>query len=95
MDARVKKALNLKKLRFPSSLPVERLEVEDYTDWTGDASLKVVVILGESVDVDHIDGDAVLDLKREIHDRLQQQGITLFPYIFFAKQSELAALDED
>jgi hypothetical protein len=95
MDAKVKKALNLKILRFPPSLPVVRLEVEDYTDWTGDPALKVQVILDESTDVEHFDGQAVSDLMNEIRESLRKHGITLFPYISLAKQSELAAVDED
>ncbi len=64
VSAATKKALNLKKLKLPPSIPVVRVEVEDYTDWDGDPALKVLVVLDESVDPEKVDGNAVGDLKR-------------------------------
>jgi hypothetical protein len=96
VDQEAREALDLNSLQLPSELPVVRLEVEDYTDWSGEPALKVWVILDESVEID-IDkglGEAVSRLKASIHDRLLDHGITLFPYIFLAKQSELDELDE-
>lgn len=89
----VKKALDLKTLKLPPSLPVTRLEAEDYTDWSGEPSLRVLAVLDESVDVEKVSGEAVGDFDAAIHDSLRKHGITLFPYIFFAKPSELADTD--
>ncbi|MEX0702846.1 MAG: hypothetical protein WD069_12190 [Planctomycetales bacterium] len=94
-ERKTREALDLGKLKLPASLPVVRIEAEDYTDWTGDAALRVVVVLDESVDVYHVDGKEVGDLKRAIHDSLIDHGIMLFPYIWLVKQSELDAADED
>lgn len=89
-----KTILSLDELSFPVSLPVTRLEVEDYIDHSGDDSLRVLAVLDESVDVDAIDGRAVGDLKQAIRDRLRERGIDRFVYIFLAKQSELDEPDE-
>jgi hypothetical protein len=94
---KTRKALDLKKLRkqLPPSLPVTDLKAEDYTDWTGEASLRVLVVLDESVDVENVTGEAVSDLKFAIRESLRKHGITVFPYIFLAKPSELAETDEE
>src|SRR2546421_7318783 len=95
VDAKAREALDLKSLSFPPSLPVIRLEVEDYTDWDGDPALRVLVVLDESVDEEQVSGEDAGDLKFAIRESLRKHGITLFPYIFLAKPSELAESDED
>lgn len=91
----VDEALDLGKLTLPASLPVVRIESEDYTDSTGEPSLRVLVVLDESVDIYHFSGQDVGDLKSAIRDSLQAHGITVFPYIFLAKQSELDELVDE
>lgn len=91
----LKKALNLRTLKLPPSIPVTRLEVEDYTDWDGEPAIRVLAVLDESVDVEKVSGAAAGDFKDAIHDSLRKHGITLFPYVFFAKPSELAETDEE
>lgn len=86
-DAR--KALELKNLSFPASLPVLRVETEDYTDWEGEPALRVLVVVPESVDPEKVSGTDVGDLKFVIRNALRQHGVTRFPYIFLASQSEL------
>src|SRR5207249_10320878 len=78
-------ALDIKDFPFPKGLAVTALEVEHYTDSTGAPSLKVWVILDESVDVDKVSGEAIGNLKSTIRERLRNHGNTLFPYIFLAK----------
>lgn len=95
VDEKTRQALDLKKLRLPSGLAVTSVDVEDYTDWTGDPSLRVNVLLDESVDVEKVGGQAIGDFTRSIRDSLKRHGITVFPYIFFAKPSELQDADED
>ncbi len=87
-------ALDLKKLPIPLGMRVLNIEAEDYTDWTGDPALRISVLLDESTDVEKVTGEAVGDFKDAIADNLQKCGITLFPYIFFAKPSELAETEE-
>lgn len=82
-------ALDLSKLSLPASLPVVRLEAQDYTDSLGEPSLRILAVLDESVDVEHFSGDDVGQFKRAIRDSLRSHGITVFPYVFLAKQSEL------
>lgn len=95
VDEKTREALDIKRLRLPLSPAVIRLEPEDYTDSTGEPSLRVLVILDEAVDVDKISGKAVGDLNFAIRDSLRKQGVTVFPYIFLAKPSELADTDEE
>jgi len=90
-----RKALDIKDFPFPKGLAVTALEVEDYTDSTGEPSLKVWVILDESVDVDKVSGEAIGNLKSTIRERLRNHGNTLFPYIFLAKPSERADTNQE
>ena len=69
--------------------------VEDYTDSTGEAALRVTAILDEGVDAAMVKGDEIIDLKWAIRRQLEERGLTLFPYITFAKQSDLDETDEE
>src|SRR4051812_35504181 len=88
-------ALDLKQLQLPPGLHVLSIEAEDYTNWDGEPALRVSGVIDENTDVDHISGDAVIAFKRAVRESLRRHGITLFPYFFFAKPSELAEDDED
>src|SRR5260221_13456762 len=95
VDIETRKALDLKNLPQVPGLPVIGLEVEDYTNWEGEPALRVTVILDESADVDNVSGKAVSDLKFAIRENLAKRGVTLFPYTFLVKPSELVETDED
>jgi hypothetical protein len=86
---KVQAAAQLMRLSFPPSLPVSRIEVEDYTDSTGEPALRVLVVLKESAHIEGVTGEDVGELKTAIRDRLQEIGFDLFAYIFLAKPSEL------
>ena len=90
-----REALDLKNLFLPPGIRVVNIEAEDFTDWTGDASLRVNVTLDESVEVEKLTGKAIGDFKSGIRDNLIKHGINLFAYIFLAKPSELAETDEE
>lgn len=95
---KARRILDLEKLKekFPASIKVVSLSVEDYVDHTGDDSLRVQVIIDESVEVERVSGVEVRQLKRAIHDALLARSITEFPYIWIVKQSELdEPLDEE
>lgn len=94
VDERTRRALDVKDLPRLPGLAVIGLEAEDYTDSTGEPSLRVLVTLDEAVDVEKVSGKAVGELKSAIRRMLRDHGITLFPYIFLAKPSELAESDE-
>lgn len=83
------RALELANLNLPSSIPVVRLDVEDYFDADGEPALRILAVIDESTDVDTVSGEDVADLKAAIYDSLRQHDIELFPYIFLAKPSEL------
>ena len=95
VDEKTRESLDLKILKLPKSMPVTKVYAEEYFDSSGEEALRVQVILDESFDEYHIDGRAVGDLKRAIHQSLLDHGITLFPYVFLAKQSELDELERD
>ncbi len=88
-------ALDLDKLSLPPSPKVVRLDIEDFTDMDGEASLRVTAVIDEDTNLERVRGKDVGDLKAEIRRSLQQHGIDLFPYIFLAKPSELEEVDEE
>lgn len=88
-------ALDLSKLRLPPSPRVIRLEVEDYEDADGEPALRILAVIDEATNLDEVKGRDVGDLKFAIHESLLQHGVTLFPYIFLAKPSELEEDEED
>jgi hypothetical protein len=95
VSEKTRKALDVKSLPLPPGLGVTKLEVEEYTDSTGEPSLRVWVILDESTDVEKVSGQSIGEFKSAIQQRLREHGNTLFPYIFLAKESELADTDQE
>jgi len=95
VDEKTRDAVDIGQLDIPPELPITRIEVEDYTDSDGDPSLRLLVVLGESVEIDQNTGKLISDLKSRIRKSLREHGITVFPYIFLAKQSELDSRDDD
>ena len=94
VDERTLEALDLSRLSLPPSPPVIAVVPEDYTDSTGEPALRVLVTLDESADMENLPRGAIGKLKNAIRDSLRQSGVTLFPYIFLAKPSELAEADD-
>jgi hypothetical protein len=88
-------AFDLMNLPIPPGMRILKIEAEDYTDWTGDPALRVNVLLDESTDIERITGAQVGAFTDAIFDNLLERGIKLFPYVFFAKPSELADADEE
>src|SRR5580692_7676007 len=97
MIQKVQDALKPSKLRskLPRNPKVVDIRVEEYVDTDGEDALRVTVILDEKVEVEKLSGNDITDLKMAIHDRIRQQGVELWPYVRFAKQSELDEDDED
>lgn len=52
VDEKTREALDRQSLRLPASPPVSRVEVEEYTDSSGEPSLRILVVLDESTDLD-------------------------------------------
>lgn len=90
---RIRQALRLDKLKLPARPSVREIRVEDYMNYAGDDALRVDVILVEDEDVETLSGRDIMELSSVIQDELLRLGDTRFPYIFFAKQSELDELD--
>jgi hypothetical protein len=97
MIRKVQDALKLSKLRskLPREPKVVDIRVEDYVDTDGEDALRVTVVIDEDVDVEKVDGDDVMVMKRAIHDRIRDLGVERWPYVFVVKQSELDEADED
>lgn len=71
------------------------LNVEDFVDSTGEQTIRVLVVIDESTDVENISGKAVGDLKEAIRASLRKHGVTVFPYFKLAKPSEWAEIDDE
>lgn len=97
ISEKVQDALKLSDLKskLPKTPRVVDIRVEDYVDTDREDALRVWVILDEKVNAETVDGQNVTDLKNTIRDRIREQGVELWPYIFFAKQSELDDADEE
>lgn len=95
LDEKTLEALDIKKLGLPPSPPVTSLTVEEYTDSTGDPALRVWVTIAESTDLEKVPAEAIGELKFAIRDSLRKHGVTIFPYIFLAKPSELGESNEE
>ena len=74
----IQELLDPKTLSLPASLPVQRIEAEEYVDWEGEDAIRVTVGLEDYVDVgeDSVTGQDVLDLGE-------------FAYISITSESEL------
>jgi hypothetical protein len=97
VDQKIVDLLKFSELRskLPQNPKVVDIRVEDYVDTDGEDALRVRVILDEEVDVEKLSGNDITDLKMAIHDRLLEQGVELWPYVWLAKQSELDEHDEE
>ena len=88
VDDKTRTALELSKLNLPPYPVVLALEPEDYIDWSGEESLQIWCVLSDDTDEEKITGDAVIQIKGNIHDSLIAHGIDLFPYVRMVKESE-------
>ena len=95
VDEKTRQALDLNCLQLPARPLVIKLEAEDYTDSTGESSLRILVLLDEKTDVDKLSGEDVGELKSTIRQSLRDHGINVCPYIFLAKPSALADTKDD
>jgi hypothetical protein len=97
VDQKIVGALRLSDLKpkLPRHPRVVDIRVEDYVDTDGEDALRVTVILDERVNPAKASGQDITELTRAIHDRIRELGIELWPYVFFAKQSELDEDDEE
>ncbi len=83
------------KSKLPRNPKVVDIRVEDYVDTDGEDALRVTVILDEDVKFEEIRGEDITALKSAIRQRIREQTMELWPYIWFAKQSELDEDDEE
>jgi|SRR4051812_24099980 len=81
-------------LPLPLRPHVLQINVEDYVDASGDDALRVNVLIGDDTKDEEL-GEATFQIRLAIHDRLRQEGIELWPYVFFAMPSELAEAEAE
>ena len=81
------------KLALPGRPRIDAIEVQDYIDTTGEGALLLQVILNEDTTDDDITGEAIIAIRRAIREQLLGSGIREFPYVVFAKRSELEEPD--
>ena len=94
VDQKILDVLKLSELKskLPRNPKVVDIRVEEYVDTDKEDALRVTVILDEGVEVEKLRGEDISALTSAIRQRIRDQGVELWPYIWFAKQSEL---DED
>lgn len=92
---KTREALNLNTLALPPSPPVSEIQSQEYTDSTGEPSLRILVILRKDTDLSKVSGKEVGELKATIRQSLLDHGVEKFPYIFIATPEELAAEVQD
>lgn len=90
---RARSILKLEDLHLPQRPKVLQISVDDYVDWSGDPALRIDVLLDDSTTDEELDEAGVV--KRVIRDRLLQDGIEEFPYIWLATPHELAEQTEE
>ena len=78
VDEQTRQALDLSSLQLPARPSVVKLEAEDYTNSTGQSSLRILVLLDEKTDVDKLSGADVGGLKSTIRQSLREPGINVF-----------------
>jgi hypothetical protein len=83
------------KAKLPKNPRVVDIGVEEYVDTSGEDALRVTVVLDEGVDVEKLRAEDITGMIGEIRARVRDQGVELWPYIQFVKQSELDADDEE
>jgi hypothetical protein len=71
------------------------IRVEDYVDTDGEDALRVTIILDEKVNVEKLSAEDITAVTSTIRNRIRELGVELWPYLFFAKQSELDEDDEE
>jgi len=94
LKQRIDKALDLKKLKLPEKPHVVSLRWEYYEDASSEESLRIWVILADDTADEEITGEAVHAITWAIKDRLERDGVRLFPYISFALESDMRSLLE-
>ena len=92
--AALKRALDIRSLRIPNSIPVIDIKCEAYTDSDGESALRVWVIFEETSDAGDFSGEDVGELKFAIRESLRNNGIEEFPYISIVSEDERAASDD-
>jgi hypothetical protein len=93
VDQKIRNALKLSKpkAKLPQNPRVVDIQAEDNVDTDGEDALRVMVILDESVDIDNFRGEEIGALKSAIRNAVREHCVEMWPYIRFAKQSELDA----
>ncbi len=97
IDQKIQDILKLSELqsKLPRDPKVVDIRVEDDVDTDGEDALRVTVILDEAVDPEKFRGEDIISLKSAIRQQLRDQGVTLWPYIWLATQSELDEVDDE
>jgi hypothetical protein len=97
VDQKIRESLRLSDLKskLPSNPRVVDIGVEDYVDTDGEDALRITVVLDEGVEVEKLRAEDTIALKSAIRQRIREQGVEMWSYIWLAKQSELDEPDEE
>lgn len=90
----IRQILTFDSLDFPEGVTVVRVEVEPQSDWQGEESLKVLLILDDATEVP-LPKRWVLRASYAINEKLAELGYDLYAYIWITTEAELAeSVDE-
>jgi hypothetical protein len=94
---KVQDALKLGKVKskLPRNPKVVDIRVEDYVDSDGEDALRVTIVIDEDVDVEKVSGHDLSDLVNAVRSRIRELDVERWPYIGFAKPSELVEDDDE
>jgi hypothetical protein len=92
-DKAIAKALDPEALKHVPGARIVDVKWRHYVDHLGEPSLEVWVILDETITDEELLSGVVTPVERAIFDRLEEASVTLFPYLRYAKQSELDELE--
>jgi len=81
--------LKLDELRLPEAPRVELLQVDEYTDSTGDPALRVLVVLEDLAEDAEPRWSQLKPIQDEVFRVLAAKGESRFPYVSFRTVSEL------
>ena len=91
---KINRLLDPKRLLPPGSR-VLKIEAQNYVDSLGEDSLRIDVLLDDSITDDEIAQNRLRPIDDAITGALRKAGVQLFPYIFWARESELAEEEEE
>ncbi|NLS91870.1 MAG: hypothetical protein GXX96_06775 [Planctomycetaceae bacterium] len=81
-------ALSLDSLNLPPIPRIVKIAWDWYEDSSNEESLEVFVVLDDATTDTQIERAPIHEIKRTIAGSLEKNGVRLFPYFYFERESE-------